>query len=148
MQTIYIASDHAGFEAKRELKSYLLDKNKYRIEDAGCFESESCDYPDFAHIVARFVSEDPDNNIGILICGTGIGMGIAANRFKNVRATVVHSVYMAEMARRHGNCNILCMGARTHTLIELKVFTDVFLNTPFDGGRHSRRVDKLKTLGD
>lgn len=148
MKTIYIASDHAGFEAKKELEAYLLDKNQYRIEDAGCFESESCDYPDFAHIVANFINEDPENKIGILICGTGIGMGIAANRYKNVRATVVHSVYMAEMARRHGDCNCLCLGARTHTLTELKVFSDVFLNTPFDGERHARRVEKLGKLGD
>lgn len=148
MKIIYIASDHAGFEAKRQLETYLLDKNQYRIEDAGCFESESCDYPDFAHIVANFVNEDPDNKIGILICGTGIGMGIAANRFKNVRATVVHSVYMAEMARRHADCNCICLGARTHTLTELKAFIDVFLTTPFDGERHTRRVKKLGKLGE
>lgn len=147
MKTIYIASDHAGFEAKEELVSYLVDQNKYRVEDAGCFESASCDYPDFAQIVARFVDEDPEERIGILICGTGIGMGIAANRFKNVRATVVHSVYMSEMARRHGNCNVLCLGARTHTLRELKVFTEVFLTTDFDGERHARRVEKLGKLG-
>ena len=147
MKTIYIASDHAGFAAKEELVSYLLDKNKYCVEDAGCFESESCDYPDFAHIVANFVSEDPDNHIGILICGTGIGMAIAANRYKKVRATLVHSVYMAEMARRHGDCNVITLGARTHTLRELKVFTDVFLTTDFDGERHTRRVAKLGNLG-
>ena len=147
MKTIYIASDHAGHEAKTELVAYLVDKGTYSVEDAGCFESTSCDYPDFARIVANFVSEDHENNIGILICGTGIGMAIAANRYKNVRATLVHSVYLAEMARRHGDCNVICLGARTHTLTELKVFVDVFLRTEFDGGRHARRVEKLSKLG-
>lgn len=147
MKRIYIASDHAGFEAKNELIAYLVDKNKYAIEDAGCFDSESCDYPDFAKIVAHFVDEDPNSHIGILICGTGIGMAIAANRYKNVRATLVHSVYLAEMARRHGDCNVICLGARTHTLTELKVFVDVFLSTEFDGDRHRRRVEKLSNLG-
>lgn len=148
MKTIYIASDHAGLTAKQELIAHLIDKKKHRIEDAGCFESESCDYSDFAQIVARFVSDDPKNHIGVLICGTGIGMAIAANRFKNVRATLVHSVYLAEMARKHGDCNVICLGARTHTLTELKVFVDVFLKTEFEGGRHARRVEKLKHLGD
>ncbi|NJO60952.1 MAG: ribose 5-phosphate isomerase B [Richelia sp. RM2_1_2] len=141
MKTIYIASDHAGFEAKQQIIAYLLDKKQYIIEDAGCFESESCDYPDFAHVVANFVSENPINHIGILICGTGIGMAIAANRFKNVRATLVHSVYLAEMARLHGDCNVITLGSRTHTLTELKVFVNVFLNTEFEGGRHARRVE-------
>ncbi len=148
MKTIYIGSDHAGFIAKNELISYLLDKGKYNVEDAGCFEQDSCDYPDFASIVANKVNEDPENSIGILLCGTGIGMAIAANRYKNVRAALLHSVFLAEMARRHGDCNVACLGTRTHALRELKLFTDVFLETPFDGDRHSRRVDKLGKVGD
>jgi ribose 5-phosphate isomerase B len=86
--------------------------------------------------------------LGILICGTGIGMAIAANRYRNVRAALVHSVYMAEMSRKHNDANLICLGARTHTLTEAKVFLEVFLTTPFEGGRYTRRIDKLSQIGE
>jgi ribose 5-phosphate isomerase B len=147
MKKILIGSDHAGFELKAELVEFLQSKG-FNIEDVGCFNTESCDYPHIANVVASFVNENPTDNIGILICGTGIGMTMAANRYKNVRAALVNSVYMAEMSRKHGDCNVISLGARTNTLTEAKVFLEVFLTTPFEGGRHARRIEKLSHIGE
>ena len=137
---IAIASDHAGFHLKDEVKK-VLDSLKVVYEDLGPENTDSVDYPDFARKVAEAVQE---GNRGILICGTGIGMSIAANKFKGVRAALCHDVYSAQMSREHNDANILIMGGRVLTDIsELTNIVKTWLQTEFQGGRHRRRLDKI-----
>ncbi|MBN1502422.1 ribose 5-phosphate isomerase B [Candidatus Woesearchaeota archaeon] len=142
---IYLGSDHGGFKLKESIKSFLDNKN-IKYEDMGTHNEESCDYPDIAKIVANQVAEK--NALGILVCGTGIGMSIAANKIKGIRAALCHNEYTAEMARKHNDANILCLGGRVlQKDIALKI-VDIFINTEFDGGRHKRRVDKIMEIQD
>lgn len=141
-QAIIIGADHAGFQIKEKVKQFLQEK-KYAVIDAGTTSEESCDYPDIAKTVAQAVSKDAAKK-GILICGTGIGMSIAANKYKNVRAAHVTSAYEAEMAKKHNNANILCLGARTteeKTIIEC---VERWLSSEFEGGKHERRIGKIE----
>ena len=139
---IYIASDHAGVNLKQNVKQYL-DEKGYRVTDEGADDSStSVDYPDFAHKVVQQLKEDPHAR-GILICGTGIGMSIAANRFAHIRAALCHSFDEAKLARQHNNANIMCLGARTNETADVLSWVDAFLATEFDGGRHQNRLDKL-----
>lgn len=145
-KSLFIASDHAGYELKEQLKSEL-EKNKtdiFDITDFGCDSTESVNYPDFAHKVAEKVSEDPENNIGILVCGSGIGMSIAANRHKNVRAALCSNQELARLSREHNNANILCLGARFHESEEAIKIMNIWLNTDFLAGRHQLRVDLVE----
>lgn len=139
---VFIASDHAGFALKRAILQHLRSKG-VEVEDLGTHSEDSVDYPDFAHALAGRVAEDPEA-CGILLCATGIGMSIAANRHRGVRAALCHDAYTAEMARRHNNANVLCMGGRVTGEAVAKQMVDIFLATPFDGGRHHRRVAKLE----
>jgi len=139
---IYIGSDHAAFEMRLEIAG-LLGEMREEFNDLGVDKKRSVDYPDFAHAVAQAVSEDPGSR-GILICGTGLGMSMSANRHTGIRAALCHDAYTAAMARRHNDANVLCMGARVLGLGVAEQVLRVFLNTPFDGGRHRRRVDKIE----
>ncbi len=138
---IFIGSDHGGFFLKEEIVSYLEGKG-HIIEDFGCTSADSVDYPDFAQKVCQAVLEE-DAAQGILICGTGIGMSIAANRFKGIRAALCHDAFTARMSREHNNANILCLGARVLGVSVVLDMIDVWLDTAFAGGRHAHRLQKM-----
>jgi len=140
-QTIGMASDHAGFELKQALKEQLLALER-TIVDLGPDGTASVDYPDYGYAMAHALREGRVDR-GVLICGSGIGISIAANRFPEVRAALVHDELGARLARQHNDANVICFGGR---MIGADVARDclrVFLETPFEGGRHCRRVDKL-----
>ena len=141
---IAIASDHAGYEFKEELKKYLNELG-FDYKDYGTHNSESVDYPDYAVEVAKAISSK-DYRFGILICGTGIGMSIAANKILGVRAAVCESLESARYARLHNDANILCLGARIITIEKAKEITKIFFDTEFEGGRHSKRIQKIHQL--
>ena len=140
--SLAIASDHAGYEFKEELKRFLSQNFDLRVIDFGPESSTRCDYPDFAAKVARHVQAHSDNR-GLLVCGSGIGMSMTVNRFSGVRGALVHNGLAARLSRQHNDANVLCLGAR---LIGIEVAKDAihgFLNTGFDGGRHQGRVVKI-----
>jgi len=136
-----IASDHGGYELKNSLIEFLKKKD-IEVEDLGNQGTESVDYPDYAVQVAKRVSEGKVEN-GVLICGTGIGMSITANKFKNVRAAVVTDEFTAKMSKEHNNANVLCLGGRVRQPEEAKKLVGIWLETRFEGGRHSRRLAKI-----
>ena len=139
-----IGSDHGGFRLKEAIKTYLL-AHDYEVTDFGTESEDSCDYPDFALPVAQAVAKG-EYDRGILICGTGIGIGIVANKVKGVRAALCHDTFSAEACRNHNDANILTMGERiVGEGLALKI-VETFLNRDFEGGRHQRRVDKIKAL--
>jgi ribose 5-phosphate isomerase B len=138
---VAVASDHAGLALKRELLEGLKQRS-VEVEDLGPATDESVDYPDFAGKVARAVSGG-QFPLGILICGTGIGMSIAANKYKNVRAAVCTSEFEARMSRAHNDANVLCLGQRVVGAGLAKVIVDAFLEQSFEGGRHQRRIQKI-----
>ncbi len=135
---IIIGSDHGGFDLKEILIKQLKEAS-YLVEDVGCFEAESVHYPEIAKIVASAIKKG-DFKKGILICGTGIGMSIAANRFNGVRATLCHDHFTAKMSREHNDSNILVLGGRVTGDEVSKDILNVWLNTEFQGGRHSTRI--------
>lgn len=139
---IAIASDHAGVTLKSRLIE-VLEKTGRQVRDLGPASEESVDYPDFAHRLADEVVRGTAE-VGILICGTGIGMSMAANRHPGVRAALCHDAFTAEMARRHNNANVLCLGARVLGTGVAEQVVQVFLNHRFEGGRHERRVGKIE----
>lgn len=138
---LYFGSDHAGFALKESLKKQAEEK-QIPHTDVGCFSQDSCDYPLIARELGEKIAEYPES-MGVLICGSGIGMSIAANRIKGVRAAECSNEEYAKLARQHNNANVLCMGARLVDEPTAKKMMDVFLNTPFEGGRHARRVEQL-----
>ncbi len=139
-----IGSDHGGFALKQEVMEHLREKG-VEYKDFGTYTEESCDYPEFGEAVARAVASGECER-GIAICGTGIGISIAANKVRGVRAAVCGDCYSAEMTRRHNDANVLCMGGRVvGDGLALKI-VDVFLETPFEGGRHARRVGKIHEI--
>ena len=138
---ISIGADHGGFKLKEEIKDHLK-KRKIAFKDLGTFSEESVDYPDIGKRVARAVASKK-YKFGILVCGTGLGMSMVANRVKGIRAALCHNVYTAKMSRAHNDANILCLGGRVlKKALALKI-VDAFLKTPFEGGRHLRRVKKI-----
>lgn len=142
VKSIYLGSDHAGFRLKEEIQQYLKGKD-YHVVDLGVFEEVSSDYPDIAREVAEKVSENK-NAFGILMCGTGIGMCMAANKVKGVRAANAESVTYAEMARRHNDANILCLGGRHISFEKAREIIDTFFSITFEAEeRHVRRVEKV-----
>lgn len=141
---IPIASDHAGFEAKEKVKAWLEEMDHMPV-DFGTHSDESVDYPDFAVQVAEKVNEG-EHDKGILICGSGQGMCMTANKYKNVRAALVYDDNSAKMTRQHNNANILCLPGRELSEDNLKKIVSTWLNTEFDGGRHERRVNKIHDL--
>lgn len=141
---IAIGSDHAGYELKEKIKSYLQDNNKSYI-DFGTNSADSCDYPDFAKKVSMYVSKN-ENSQGILVCGSGIGVSIVANKTKNVRAALCYLSECAELSRKHNDANVLCLGARFTDFKTAKEIIKLFLNTDFECGRHLNRVNKIKEI--
>ena len=139
---IFLASDHAGFELKEEVKQYLLNKN-FVVKDMGTSSVESVNWAEYEAKAAKKVSEDPENARGIIICGSGIGMSMVSNKFRNVRAALCNDEYAAEMSRKHNNANVLNMGARVIDKEKALKIVDVWLNTEFEGGRHQKRLDYL-----
>ncbi len=137
----FIGTDHAGFEVKPFVIDYLQKKG-IEVEDLGTYSTDSVDYPDFAHKVAEAVKNNP-GTMGILICGSGIGMSLAANKHKGIRAALCHDHYTASMARRHNDANVLCFGARIVGLGEIESILEGWLNSEFEGERHKRRVEKI-----
>ena len=141
MQRIHLASDHAGFDMKATLAQHLTGLG-YEVIDDGAYSKHSCDYPVFAHKLCEAVERE--NCPGILICGTGIGMSLAANRHPGIRAALCTTELHARFGRRHNNANVLCLGARV-TGVELALaIVGTFLENQFEGGRHQRRLDLLK----
>ena len=138
---ISISSDHAGYKLKEYLKGYLL-KKKIKVKDFGPKSQNSVDYPDFAKKVARDVSSKK-SNIGILVCGSGTGMAMSANKFKKIRAAVCYNKASTRLSRQHNNANIMALGARLTKRSEVKNLVNIFLSTKFEGGRHLRRVKKV-----
>lgn len=142
---IYLASDHAGFRLKEKVKEYLLQHN-YEVEDMGTHTDDSVNWAEYGAKAAEKVSQDPENSKGIIVCGSGIGMSIVSNKFKNVRAALCQDTNGAEMSRKHNNANVLNMGARVvddETGIKI---TETWLNTDFEGGRHQLRIDYLHDM--
>ncbi len=138
---IPIGADHAGFELKEIVKIYLTEKG-FELKDFGCYSNDSVDYPDFAHPVASMVEENKDIK-GILICGSGNGINMTANKHQGVRSALCWKAEIAELARLHNNANILVLPARFISSEEALQIVDIFFNTVFEGGRHQNRVDKI-----
>lgn len=134
---IAIGADHGGFDLKEKLKLHYPD-----LIDLGTFSHESCDYPDIAKAMStKILSGEAD--LGILICGTGIGISIAANRYKGIRAAILYDDFVAEMAHQHNNANVIVFGGRTMAEDDVLRRIDIFLKTKYEGGRHDRRLAKL-----
>jgi len=138
METIIIGSDHAGFQAKEAVKKMLEDRG-FHVKDVGCYSGESVHYPIYGKAVAKPISAG-EYHRGILICGTGIGMSIVANKWPGVRAALCHNAFTAQACREHNDANILVMGARVLELAQMEEILDIFLKTPFGGGRHAERI--------
>ncbi len=140
MSKILIGSDHGGFKLKTSIIEHLREQG-YEVQDFGCYDEKSCDYPVIAKEVANSVLQT--NGRGILVCGTGIGMSIAANRFDGIRASLCGDTFSARMTRMHNDSNILCLGERvTGTGLALDI-VDIWLKTEFEGGRHLNRINMI-----
>ena len=143
---VSIGSDHAGFVYKEAIKAMLVDDG-YDVVDVGTNDAASVDYPEYGVAAARVV-QSGKAEFGVLVCGSGIGIEIAANKVDGIRAANCVTVEMAQTARAHNNANIVAIGQRLINLELAKEIVRTFLNTPFEGGRHERRVEKIHTLGD
>ncbi len=139
----YFGSDHAGFEMKKELIEHLKQKG-LEVEDLGTNSKESCDYPDYAKKVGEKVAKQ--NEKGILICGTGIGMSMTANKIKGIRAALIHNEFTGKYAKKHNNANIICLGSRVVDFQTAKKAVDAWLIEEFEGGRHERRTRKIDSI--
>lgn len=143
---IYIASDHGGYQLKKKLVNHLKELQLDFVDLGTDNDTESVDYPDYGAKACREIIKDLEHNKGILICGSGIGISIAANRFHDIRAALVYNEECAKLARQHNNANVICFGGRIVNHEDAISYLDIFLNTKFEGGRHCRRVDKLTSL--
>ena len=143
---ISVASDHGGFALKQEIAEYLRQQG-HEVVDCGCHSTDSCDYPDFGAAAAKAVAGGQCDR-GVVICSTGIGISIAANKVPGIRCALCGDIYSAEMTRRHNNANVLAMGAHLTAPVLAKKILDVFLSTEFEGGRHQRRIDKIDHIND
>ena len=141
---IAIGSDHAAYDFKIEIVNYLKEKG-YECKDFGSEANVRADYPDYARLVAKSI-QSGESDRGMLFCGTGIGMSIAANKVKGIRAAVCTEALSAELSRKHNNANILCLGARMTGIELAKRIVDVWLETEFEGGRHQTRVDIISSI--
>ena len=144
MNKIAIGCDHAAFQEKENIRKYLITKG-YEVIDVGTNSNQSVNYPEFGHKVARMVTESVVNK-GIVICGSGIGISIAANKVKGARAALCTTCKHAEMSRKHNDANILALGARMTEYNLLEKIVDVWLSTDFEGGRHQKRIDKIEKI--
>ena len=141
MKKIFLSSDHAGYKLKESIKLYL-DKKKIKYTDLGPFGGDSVDYPDYAHKVAKKVKTNKDH-VGILVCGSGMGMNITANKHKNIRAAQCFNLKSTKLSRLHNDANIITLGARLLSKKNTLKCISVFLNTKFEGGRHLKRINKI-----
>jgi len=141
LKKVFLSSDHAGYKLKENIKLHL-DKKKIKYTDLGPFNSHKVDYPDYAHKVAKKVKTN-NNYVGILICGSGMGMNITANRHKNIRAAQCFNLKSTKLSRLHNDANIITLGSRLLTNKNAVSFVNVFLNTKFEGGRHTKRIKKI-----
>ena len=141
---IAIGADHAGFRLKEFVKKLLQEKG-YEVIDVGTYSEERCHYPEFAKKVAKMVSEGEVPR-GVLVCGSGIGMSIVANKFKGVRAALCHNIYSAKYSRLHNDSNVLCLGGRVTGEDLTREIVEVWLSTPFEGGRHTQRLNLIAQI--
>ena len=141
MKKIFLSSDHAGYKLKEFIKLYL-DKKKFTYTDLGPNSDSRVDYPDYAHKVAKRVKINK-NHVGILVCGSGMGMNIAANRHKNIRAAQCFNLKSTKLSRLHNDANIITLGSRLLTKKDALNFVNIFLKTKFEGGRHAKRINKI-----
>ena len=140
-EEVILASDHAGFRLKEEIKKFLIKKRK-KVLDLGTKNTSSVDYPDYAHLLSKKMKKSR-NQFGILICGSGIGMCMAANKHKNIRAALCYNIKSAKLSRQHNNANVMTIGARLIKKNIVSKCVSAFLTTSFNGGRHLRRVKKI-----
>lgn len=141
---IAIGSDHGGYALKEQIRRWVAELG-HEVDDLGCDSADSVDYPVYAIAVARKVASGAAD-LGILVCGTGLGMSMAANKVKGVRAAVCNDLYCAEHARAHNDANVMTIGARVVNNTDARQIVEVFLNTKFEGGRHARRVDQIMAI--
>ena len=140
---IALGSDHAGFELKEALKTYISDDLGYEVIDYGTHNSDSVDYPHYGKLVATHVAQG-DATLGILVCGTGLGIGIAANKIEGIRCAIVSEPYSAALSRQHNDANMLAIGARVVGLGTAQLIVKTFLESEFEGDRHARRVNMIE----
>ena len=140
-KTLVLASDHAGYDLKENIKTYL-ESNNFNIRDLGPFNEDSVDYPDYGNMLGKFILENK-NSIGIAICGSGIGISIALNRMPGIRAALCSNEEIAKLSRNHNDANVLVLAGRFMNLKKSSSIIDIFLKESFEGGRHERRVNKL-----
>ena len=138
---VFIASDHAGFTLKESIKKFLIRRKK-KVLDLGPNSNNSVDQPDYAHRLSRKIKNN-NREIGILVCGSGIGMDMTANKHKNIRAALCYNALSTKLSRQHNNANVVCIPARFIDLDLAKRIVNTFIETNFEGGRHQRRVDKI-----
>jgi len=141
LEKIIVASDHAGFRLKEKIVKWLIT-NRYEVKDIGCFSEDSVDYPDFAHPLS-FAVENGEHKYGITICGSGNGINMAANKHQGIRSAVCWNEEISRLARSHNDANICALPGRFMTEAEAYLVIKTFLTTPFDGGRHKRRIEKI-----
>ena len=144
MKNVYIANDHAAVDLKNELCDYIKSLG-FHVINLGTDEKTSVNYPEYAEKAAKAVLADP-GSLGVLICGTGIGMSLAANKVHGIRAAAVSEVYSAKLTRQHNDANMVCIGARVIGPETAKMIVEAFLTTPFEGGRHQKRVDMITDI--
>ena len=145
MRKIFIGADSAGYTLKEELKEYLKGKG-YEVTDCGTDSTASCHYPEFAAAVCKGVQTDLEGSFGILVCGTGIGMSMCANKYKGIRAALCSDTYSAKMTRQHNDANVICMGARVIGSCLAIDILDSFLESSYEGGRHAIRVGMITEI--
>jgi ribose 5-phosphate isomerase B len=145
MRKIFIGADSAGYTLKEEIRAYLTERG-YDVTDCGTNSTASCHYPEFADAVCRGVQGDLEGSYGILICGTGIGMSMCANKHRGIRAALCSDTYSAKMTRQHNDANVLCMGARVIGSCLALDIVDAFLANDFEGGRHAVRVEMMMNI--
>lgn len=143
-QKIAMAADHAGFQLKESLKAYLQTQG-YEVLDVGCHSEERCDYPDFGAKAAQAVAQGKADR-AVLVCGTGIGMCMTANKISGIRAAVLRSFDDARLSREHNDANVACLGGRVSAVAQAESLLETFLKTPFEGGRHTPRIQKIETV--
>lgn len=139
---LYVASDHGGLDLKMAIIQ-RLPSDSIAVLDLGPNSSNSVDYPDYADILCQRLLNDGPPNLGVLICGTGIGISIRANRYPGIRAALVTSAFAAEMTKQHNNANVLCLGGRTTSVEDALEYIHIWMTSAFEGGRHQHRLDKL-----
>ncbi len=147
MRRIFIGADSAGFPLKEKLIPHLTGLG-YEVVDCGTDSTASCHYPDFAAAVCKNVQADLDGSFGVLVCGTGIGMSMCANKYRGIRAAVCSDTYSAKMTRAHNDANVICLGARVIGECLAEEILDAFLSSEFEGGRHKTRVDMMTEIED